>query len=127
MGWTPVDAVDDLGAASGAKGHRFESCIAPLKAAGVAEEISVGSGGFSPSRSPRSTSAANARIAGGRQRQQVLLMLGGEELELADLRVEEVGRELRAISAQLAEESFLRQAAKPYCPRSVALMLTDRR
>ena len=35
------------------------------------------------------------------------------------------GMSLRAISAQLAAESFLSRAAKPYCPRSVALMLTS--
>lgn len=33
------------------------------------------------------------------------------------------GLSLRSISAQLAAESFLSRAAKPYCPRSVALML----
>jgi DNA invertase Pin-like site-specific DNA recombinase len=33
------------------------------------------------------------------------------------------GLSLRAIGAQLAAESFLSRAAKPYCPRSVALML----
>jgi DNA invertase Pin-like site-specific DNA recombinase len=33
------------------------------------------------------------------------------------------GLSLRAISAQLAAEAFLSRAAKPYCPRSVSLML----
>ena len=40
-------------------------------------------------------------------------MLGRQELELADLRVEEVGRELRAISAQLARS---RSSAKRQSP-----------
>jgi DNA invertase Pin-like site-specific DNA recombinase len=34
------------------------------------------------------------------------------------------GLSLRAISARLADESMLSRAAKPYCPRSVSLMLS---
>ena len=63
-----MDAVDDLGAASGAKGHRFESCIArTLKSGSEARGFfSLASGPFVVSEQDGVQEKVPFEVAGGR-------------------------------------------------------------